>query len=89
MFAPLYWFPWGLQDEDEKSEDGSKNNDEDPELKKIENVSKFIEGVGNSAIGAGLKEFGAASIAVGAAVGSVVNIATDIAKLISKLNNKK
>ena len=88
-FAPLYWFPWGLQDEDEKSEDGSKNNDEDPELKKIENVSKFIEGVGNSAIGAGLKEFGAASIAVGAAVGSVVNIATDIAKLISKLNNKK
>lgn len=85
VFAPLYWFPWGLQDEDEKSEGGSKSNDEDPELKKIASVSKFIEGVGNSAIDAGYKDLGIPFIATA----SAVNIATDIAKLISKLNNKK
>jgi hypothetical protein len=53
VFAPTYWFPWGLQDEDEKNNDELKGNDE------------FI------------------------AEYSAVNIATDIAKMISSLNNKK
>lgn len=74
VFAPLYWFPWGLQDDDE-----------DPDLKKVETIGKIIKDVGDSAIGAGFKEFGVAATAVG----SAVNMATDIAKLISKLSKKK
>ena len=74
VFAPLYWFPWGLRDDEE-----------DPDLKKVENLGKFIKDVGNSAIGAGLKEFGTAATAVG----SAVSMASEIAKMISKLSNKK
>ena len=74
VFAPLYWFPWGLQDDDE-----------DPDLKKVETIGKIIKDVGDSAIGAGFKEFGVAATAVG----SAVNMATDIAKLISNLSKKK
>jgi hypothetical protein len=74
VFAPLYWFPWGLQDDDE-----------DPDLKKVETIGKIIKDVGGSAIGAGFKEFGVAATAVG----SAVSMASEIAKMISKLSNKK
>ena len=74
VFAPLYWIPWGLQDDDE-----------DPGLQKAETIGKMIKDVGDSAIGAGFKEFGVAATAVG----SAVSMATDIAKLISKLSKKK
>ena len=74
VFAPLYWFPWKLQDDDE-----------DPGLQKAETIGKIIKDVGDSAIGAGFKEFGVAATAVG----SAVNMATDIAKLISNLSKKK
>ena len=74
VFAPLYWFPWKLQDDDE-----------DPDLKKVETIGKFIKDIGDSAFGAGFKEFGAASSAVGSAVG----MASEIAKMIYKLSKKK
>ncbi|OWV13936.1 KGGVGR-motif variant AAA ATPase [Fibrobacter sp. UWB5] len=85
VFAPLYWFPWGLKDVDEKSNDNLKIRNKNSEFDQIANISKFIEGVGNVATGAGLKEFGTAATAVG----SAVSMASEIAKMISKLSNKK
>ncbi|ACX73710.1 hypothetical protein FSU_0496 [Fibrobacter succinogenes subsp. succinogenes S85] len=94
VFAPLYWYPWGLQEVSFESKNKTiKKNDEYFEYKD-ELASNNADAAKKAIIAsnAALMALGLGSIFGGPVVASVASaavIATSIAKMISKINSKK